>query len=109
MSRRALRHHRWTWLLLGLVLWPMACTQKPKRGRSLEGVPVVRVRLLDGQERVTFNASSDATLTVGSETSTVKDGSTVAVARSRGVWRACGRSIDSIAEGAPWRATRRGG
>jgi len=42
------------------VLWPMGCAPK-HRARSLEGVPIVRVRLLQGQQLVTLNATRPPT------------------------------------------------
>jgi stage II sporulation protein D len=47
-------------VLAVLALWPMGCTHKD-RARSLEGVPVIRVRLLQDQHLVTLTATRPPT------------------------------------------------
>jgi stage II sporulation protein D len=66
---------------------PPGCASRGKKGRSLEGVPVVRVRLLESQPRVSLTASSGATLSVGGASQGVPAGTTLSVERSgEGGW-----------------------
>ncbi len=60
---------RWTWLILCLgllLLWPLGCGQKQRERPSMKGVPIVRVRVLELQQRVTLESSQPPLLTVAS-------------------------------------------
>src|SRR5687767_5095478 len=71
------------------LLWPMGCGRKD-RPRSLEGVPVVRVRLLQDQNQVTLNAARPPTAfpdTVHSRTLALPKSSAVHVRMTPDGWR----------------------
>jgi stage II sporulation protein D len=57
--------HAWALLVLPALLWPLGCGRKDKQ-RSLEGVPVVRVRLMANEPVVTLTASRSPTAWPGS-------------------------------------------
>lgn len=59
------KHSRWMWLVLVLALWPLGCRPKAAERRSLEGVPVVRVRVLESQQRVTLAAEDPPAVVAG--------------------------------------------
>src|SRR4051794_37888798 len=70
-----------------LVLTLAGCTSRSKRHRSLEGVPVVRVRVLEGQPRASITAPAGGTLSLGSANQSIAAGVTLTVERSaEGGW-----------------------
>jgi stage II sporulation protein D len=80
--------HAWVVLLLAL-LWPLGCGHKA-RPRSLAGVPVVRVRLLQDQHLVTITASSPPAISLGGPSAKPLDiprNTAVPVRMTPGGWR----------------------
>ena len=73
------------------LLWPLGCGRKERRGRSLDGVPLVRVRLMQDQQQVTLTAAS-GTPTAWPDSS-----------RSRPVHLPSGAAVPVELTGAGWR------
>ncbi len=60
------RHSRWMGLYALFLLWPLGCSQGPVRNEVAPGVPIVRVRLLQNQDKVLVTATSPAMVKSGS-------------------------------------------
>jgi stage II sporulation protein D len=63
--------HGWV-VVLAALLWPLGCAHRA-RPRPLEGVPVVRVRLLQDQHLVTLTASRPPRVSLGGASTTPLD------------------------------------
>jgi stage II sporulation protein D len=80
--------HAWVVALLAL-LWPLGCGHKG-RPRPLEGVPVMRVRLMQDQHLVTLTASRPPAVSLGGASPTPLDlprNTAVPVRLTAGGWR----------------------
>lgn len=76
-------------VLLLVLLWPLGCAH-PEKARSLEGVPVVRVRLLQDQHLVILTASKPPTARPGTGESralNIPRGTPVPLRLVAGGWR----------------------
>lgn len=62
-----MRIPRWNWLVALLLFWPTGCGRNPPPGVVAPGTPVVRVRLLQDQQRIMLSADQPPIVRVASD------------------------------------------